>query len=190
MLECIRIAHTSLGICEALLRLTQDETNAQVEQYVSRDRKARSVEDLNQLRTFALAVVNLTKTIRVTQTGEDRSYFERFAADAHLDQMQQSIVDAVEVLFNVQTAAAETHQARREQILNGVVIALASLTLISVSVDAYNFVREDQSLIADRLERTLLLGEFVLALALLFLVPWLVSMGRRRRIRRRRRGSS
>lgn len=190
MLECIRIAHTSLGICEALLRLTKDETNAQVEQYVSRDREARSVEDLNQLRTFALAVVNLTKMIRVTQTAEDRSYFERFAADAHLDQMQQSIVDAVEVLFNVQTAAAETRQARREQILNVVVIALASLTLISVSVDAYNFVREDQPLIADRLERTLLLGELVLALALLFLVPWLLSVGRRRRFRRRRRGSS
>jgi hypothetical protein len=29
--------------------------------------------------------------VRVTQIAEDRSYFERFAADAHLDQMQQSI---------------------------------------------------------------------------------------------------
>jgi hypothetical protein len=184
MLECIRIAHTSLGICEALLGLTRDETNAQVERYVSKDRPVRTAEDLNQLRTFALAVVNLTRTIRVTQTAEDRSYFERFAADAHLDQMQQSIVDAVEVLFNVQSAAAEASQAKRELTLNVVVTALASLTLISVSVDAYNFIREDQSLITDRVQRALILGQFVLAMVLLFLILWLMSM-RNRRARRR-----
>ena len=153
------------GISEALLRLTQDETNAQAEQYVAKDRRARSAEDLNQLRTFA----------RVAQTAEDLSGFERFAADAHLDQMQQSIVDAVEVLFNVQTAAAETRQARREQILNVVAIALASLTLVSVSVDAYNFVREDQ---------TPDCGPHRAHPALLFLIPWLVSLGRRRRSHR------
>ena len=183
MLECIRIAHISLGICEALLGLTRDETKAQVEQYVSKERAVRTAEDLNQLRTFALAVVNLTRMTRVTQTAEDRSYFERFAADAHLDQMQQSIVDAVEVLFNVQSAAAEASQAKRELTLNAVVTALASLTLISVSVDAYNFIREDQSLITDRLQRALILGQFVLALVLLLLIFWLISM-RNRRARR------
>jgi hypothetical protein len=190
MLECVRIAHTSLGICEALLRLTQDETNAQVERYVSKDRAVRSAEDLNQLRTFVLAVINLTKMIRVTQTVEDRSYFERFSADAHLDQMQQSIVDAVEVLFNVQSAVAEASQAKRELVLNVVVTALASLTLISVSVDAYNFIREDQSLIADRIQRALILAQFVFALALLFLISWLLGRRRGRRARRTPRGGS
>ena len=66
MLECIRIAHISLGICEALLGLTRDETKAQVEEYVSKERAVRTAEDLNQLRTFALAVVNLTRMTRVT----------------------------------------------------------------------------------------------------------------------------
>jgi hypothetical protein len=184
MLKCIRIAHISLGICEALLGLTRDETKGPSRAYVSKERAVRTAEDLNQLRTFALAVVNLTRMTRATQTAEDRSYFERFAADPHLDQMQPSIVDAVEVLFNVQSAAAEASQAERELTLNAVVTALASLTLISVSVDAYNFIREDQSLITDRLQRALILGQFVLALVLLVLIFWLISM-RNRRARRR-----
>jgi protein-S-isoprenylcysteine O-methyltransferase Ste14 len=78
-------------------------------------------------------------------------------------------------LFNVQSAAAEASQAKRELTLNAVVTALASLTLISVSVDADNFIREDQSLITDRLQRALILGQFVLALVLLVFIFWLIS---------------
>jgi hypothetical protein len=181
MLECIRIAHTSLGICDALLSLTQGETNAQVLSYASAKQSGRSAEELNQLRTFALAVVNLTRVIRVTQTAEDRKYFDSFAGDAHLDRMQQSIIDTVEVLFNVQNAAAEVAQARRESRLNSVVIVIASLTLVSVSVDAYNFVREDQTLIADVIQRALALGQFVLGLCLLVAVVLLIGARRERR---------
>jgi hypothetical protein len=52
--------------------------------------------------------------------------------------------------------------------LNGVAIALASLTLVSVSVDAYNFIREDQALISDRVQRAITLGEFVVSLCYSF----------------------
>lgn len=188
ILECIRIAHTSLGICEALLRLSQDEMNAQVEWYVSKERALRAPEDLNQLRTFALAVVNLTKMGHVTQASEDRAYFERFAADAHLDQIQQSITDSVEVLFNVQTAETQSVQAKRAWILNIAVVALASLTLISVTVDAYNFIRGEGTLIEERVQRVLLLGQLVLALTVLVLAFWITTSPRNRRRRQARPG--
>ena len=120
IMECIRIAHISVGICEAFLKLFQDEINTQVEWYVSRQYAGRGPEQLNQLRTLALAVVNLTKFGRVTQSGEDQEYFQHFAQDSSLDQTQQLLADSVYVLYNVQDAEAQTEQLKRDTLLNTV----------------------------------------------------------------------
>jgi hypothetical protein len=85
-------------------------------------------------------------------------------------------------LYNVQDAEAQFEQTRRDNVLNGIVVILASLTLVSVTADAYSFIRDQDPLIQARIERVQLLLEFLLGLALLTtLVVWLVRPRRRRR---------
>ena len=133
---------------------------------------------------MALAVVNLTKFGRVTQSGEDQEYFQHFAQDSSLDQTQQLLADSVYVLYNVQDAEAQTEQLKRDTLLNTVVVLLASLTLISVTVDSYNFIRQEEPLIEPRLQRVLFLLELVVAIAL-FATAIIVIFLRRRKRRRR-----
>jgi hypothetical protein len=180
--ECIRIAHVGLGTCEAFQRLFQDEINTQVESLLKKRHAGRDSRDLNRLRTLALAVVNLTDFRRITQADEDQKYFQQFAADAGLDRTQQLITNAVDVLYNVQDAEAQDERARRESLLNGIVVLLASLTLVSVTVDAYNFIEMDEPLIDERLQRVRLLSEFVLALTLVVVIlVWMLIRPRRGR---------
>ena len=182
--ECIRIAHVALGTCEAFHRLFQDEINTQVESLLRKRHAGRNSQDLNKLRTLALAVVNLTNFGQITQADEDQKYFQRFAVDAGLDRTQQLLTAAVEVLYNVQDAEAQDERARRESLLNGIVVLLASLTLVSVTVDAYNFIEMDQPLIGERLQRVRLLIEFVLALTLVVVILlWMLIRPRRGRRR-------
>ena len=181
--EGIRIAHVCTGACEALLGLFQAELNEQVGYYVTRERGGRGPEDLNKLRTIALATVNITNFARVAQAEEDRKYFQLFSGDAQLEQTRDLLRGSVEVLYNVQEAAAQFDLSRRENFLNFLVIVLTSLTIVSVGADAYNFVRDQEALIDSRMLRLQLLIEFVLALAVLVTVMlwFLVRTPRRRR---------
>ncbi len=63
-------------------------------------------------------------------------------------------------------------------------VLLASLTLISVTVDSYNFIRQEEPLIEPRLQRVLFLLELVVAIAL-FATAIIVIFLRRRKRRRR-----
>jgi len=153
----------------------EDEISKQVESLIVGTRGGRGAEALNKLRALALAVVSLTNLNRVTQSAEDRGYFDKFTADAGLASIQQRLTNSVEVLFSVQDAKAQHDQIQRESVLNGVVVLLASLTLVSVSVDAYSFLGGGNPLINDQVRRLQLLIEFVLGLAILVtLFIWFV----------------
>jgi hypothetical protein len=185
MLACVEIAHVFLGTCEAYTRLFQDEIQHQVGGYVDQASGGRDPEELNRLRTLALAVVNLTQFTLVAQAEEDRAYFARFAALSNIEMHHKLIQDAGEMLHNVQVAERQHQETRRQNLLNSIVLLLTSLTLVSVTVDAYNFVREEQPLIADRIARAEALAEFVLAIALLIGVVFYLGRPRRRKRRRR-----
>ena len=58
-------------------------------------------------------------------------------------------------------------QARRERGLSYILAGLTTFTVVSVAADAYNFVRENEPIIDDRVQRLELLIEFLLALGLL-----------------------
>lgn len=173
--ECFRIAHVAVAASEAFLLMCEDEIAKQVESLIVGARGGRTAEALNKLRALVLAVVSMTNLSRVTQTGEDRSYFERFSAHAALTSIQDRLTNSVEVLFSVQDAKAQHDQSQRESLLNGVVVLLASLTLVSVSVDAYGFLGGETLLIDERVSRVQLLIEFTLGLAVLVtLVLWVI----------------
>lgn len=146
--ECIRIAHVFQGALQAFLRIFDEEINSQVERYVDAKVKLRDLDELNRLRTVALAVVTLTNVERVTEADEDRDYFKRFRESAQLERSQQLLQESVTVLYEVQAAETQEVRARRESSLNAVVVVLAFLTVISVTADAYNFVREEEVLLA------------------------------------------
>lgn len=178
MLVDVKLAHVFLGTCEAYVQLVLDEIKAQTDVYGgTADSAATSGNrgrDLNRLRTMALAVINLTQYYLVTQTSEDQRYFSRFEAAAQIGRKQDLISNATEVLFNVQSAEQQEGMNRRENLLNSVAVTLASLTLVSVVVDSYNFVREQEPLLP-----TLILRMAVLIM-LIMLILTLVLLGRRR----------
>jgi hypothetical protein len=186
ILRCIEIAHVFLGVCEAFTRLFQDEIQRQVGGYVSGTAAGRDPAELNRLRTLALAVVNLTQFDGVTQTGEDRNYFAKFDAVAGIERHHRLIQDACEMLHNVQVAERQHEDTKRQNMLNAIVLLLTSLTVVSVMVDAYNFIREDQPLITHRLLRFELLAEIVLGIGLLIISALFLTRAKRRR---RRKGS-
>jgi hypothetical protein len=190
MLTCIQIAHVFLGTCEAYTRLFQDEIQQQVGGYVDEAVAGRDPEELNRLRTLALAVVNLTQFNLVAQAEEDRAYFTRFAAASNIDMHHKLIQDACEMLHNVQVAERQHQDTKRQNLLNSIVLLLTSLTLVSVTVDAYNFVREEQPLIADRISRAQVLTEFVLALGLLISFVIYLSRPTHKQQRRKPRRTS
>src|SRR5262249_47575750 len=120
----------------------------------------------------------------VAQAEEDRAYFTRFAAASNIDMHHKLIQDACEMLHNVQVAERQHQDTRRQNLLNSIVLLLTSLTLVSVTVDAYNFAREEETLITDRLSRVQVLAEFVLALALL--ISFVIYLSKPKRKQRRR----
>lgn len=144
-------------------------------------RRSRS-EELNRLRTLALAVVNLTSFDRVSPTEEDQAYFRKFERNADITGKQRMIQHATELLYNVQVAATQEQDSRRQWILSIIVGLLTSLTLISVTADAYNFIREDESLIERQIYRVVLVGvEFLLILAILVALLFLTVRSTRQR---------
>jgi hypothetical protein len=120
-----------------------------------------------------LAVVTLTDLRRVTACEEDQAYFRWYAEDAGLQRNQQLIAESVELLYNVQDAEVQREHSTRERILNGILAVLASLTLVSVSADAYNFLSGATSIISRRAERAqLLLGFLAVVMLLAAMVLW------------------
>jgi hypothetical protein len=179
MEACIRVAHVFAGTCEAFVRLFESEMHRQVGGYVQRETAGRGPEELNRLRTLALAVVNLTDFGKVTATEEDRAYFRRFNENADVDRKHNAIQQATEVLYNVQVAEMQNKDARRQWTLSIIVGLLTSLTLISVTGDAYNFVRDDKSLV-DQPYRLALLGiEILLIVGILVGLVRLTTRSRR-----------
>jgi hypothetical protein len=164
---CICIAHVASGACEALLRLCEDEVKRQAESFVTNRRSIRGSRELNRLRILSLAVVTLTDLRRVTACEEDQAYFRWYAEDAGLQRNQQLITESVELLYNVQDAEVQREHSTRERILNGILAVLASLTLVSVSADAYNFLSGATSIISRRTERAQLLFGFLAVVMLL-----------------------
>jgi hypothetical protein len=187
MQACIEIAHTFLGTCEAFYQLFLAEMQAQVAGFASSKAAGRQPEELNRLRTLALAVVSVTNFDLVTPTEEDRRYFRLFDQEAKVGQRQRFIQDACEILYNVQEAEVQGEQAKRDRTLGYILGGLTSLTVISVSVDAYNFVREDQPLVQERLQRVQLLVEFLLLLGVVALLVFFMT---RRRLARGRSSSA
>jgi hypothetical protein len=144
MLYCIQIAHVFLGICEAFERLLLNETFLQADGYVKGVRAGRSPRALNRLRTLALAVVSLTRFDTASAAEEDQEYFRRFESQAHIADRHGRIQQQCEILLNVQAAETQAEEAKREKILNRAVLVLTAFTLVSVLVESYQFVREDE----------------------------------------------
>jgi hypothetical protein len=139
----------------------------------------RGPEELNRLRTLALAVVNVTQFNLVAQADEDRAYFAKFAAASDIDTHHRLIQDACELLHNVQLAQRQHEDARRQKLLNAVLLLLTSLTLVSVTVDGYSFIAGDGQLIPERSGRILALAALVLSLALTVGALLYATSGRR-----------
>jgi uncharacterized membrane protein HdeD (DUF308 family) len=182
MFECIKIAHVFLGTLEAFERLFLDEIRDQVDGYVRGTIGGRDPSELNRLRTLALAVVNLTNFNLVTPTDEDQAYFRHFDQDAHINRRQDLITEACETVYNVQTAEIQEESSERQNLLSAILFVLASLTVVSVSADAYNFVRESGTIIDDMFTRTRLLVEFVMAVAILAMLAVIISRSGKHRV--------
>jgi hypothetical protein len=178
----IRVAHVFLGTCAAFTRLCSSEIREQVGGYVNDTAAGRTPQTLNRLRTLALAVVNLTDFDQVAEAEEDHAYFSRFSGDAGIETKQRTIQQATETLYNVQVAESQRDDARRQWTLSLIVGLLTSLTLISVTADAYNFLRQDEPLIQSQTERGfVLIVEVLLIIAILGAFATLAIRARRRR---------
>ncbi|MFH8416653.1 hypothetical protein [Streptomyces collinus] len=165
MMDCVQIAHVCQGACEAFLSLFLDEIREQVDGYVSEQRRGRNASALNRLRTVALAVANLTNFNLITQAAEDREYFRKFGSDALIAETQQMLRDACETLYSAQEAEVQKELSGRQNVLNSIVLLLASFALISTTVDSYDFIRDEEALIAQQAHRVRFLAELVIALA-------------------------
>lgn len=171
MLECIKIAHSFLGTCEAFEKLFSNEIFSQVSNYVQEAGKVRSSRDLNRLRTLALAIVSLTDFTRVTPSDEDQKYFSYFEQHAHINQLQQTILKRCDVLFNVQQAETEAEEKDREKRLQDILFLLTGITFVSVLSDSYNFIRQgEKHLIPRLLMRLEVLLSIVILIVLILLL--------------------
>lgn len=167
MLMDIQIAHVFLGTCEAFEALFLGEVDHQVEGYLRARGGGRRPEALNRLRNLALAVVSLTDFDLVTETEEDRAYFDKFSEFSRIEGKRKFIERAAEMVYNVSDAEFQAGNQRREKLLNGILLLLTTVTLLSVSTDAYDFIRGSSTLISHRADREYVLIEVVLVLALL-----------------------
>lgn len=179
MLVCVRIAHLFLGTCEALSSLFRLEMDHQVEGYV-KGSQGRSATDLNRLRTLALAVATTTDLTMVTPTDEDQEYFRRFTDHTQLDRLRASIQSSCEILYNVQAAEEKHQQDRRDSRLNSFFAFLTALTLVSVAVDSYAYVRDEDPLLVSREIRSLTLLVLLVGVVGFFATRWGTPTGRRR----------
>jgi hypothetical protein len=185
MLACIRIAQVFYGTCIAFERLFLGEIDQQVDGYLRKEPGGRLPDDLNRLRNLALAVASLTGFSNVTQSAEDQEYFRSWEADTDIQKKRDFIREAADILYNVADAETQANRSRREITLNLILLLLTTVTLLSVSADAYDFIRDQDALIGDRGERARVLVQFLLGL---LLVAALVVFVLSRPERGRRRG--
>lgn len=125
------------------------EVISQDERYVDADVKFRDLDQPNRLHTVALAVVTLTDYERVTEADEDRDYFKKFWECAQLERNEQLLQE----WWRCSTECRRTRRrkfARRERSLNATVVAMAFLTVISMTADACSSVRDEEVLLAPR----------------------------------------
>jgi hypothetical protein len=186
MLACIKIAHVFYGTCIAFERLFLGEIDEQVDGYLRKEPGGRRPDDLNRLRNLALAVASLTGFSNVTQSAEDQTYFRSWEADTDIQQKRDFIREAADILYNVADAETQANRSRREITLNLILLLLTTVTLLSVSADAYDFIRHEDALIGDRGERARVLVQFLLGLLLVAaLIVFVLSRperGRRGRV--------
>jgi len=166
MLYCIQIAHAYLGTCVAFEDLFFHETLRQAEGYVKGISGGRDPRELNRLRTLALAVVSLTSYAAVTATEEDQSYFDCFEHQAKIEERHQIIQERCEILHNVQVAETQTEEAKRQRLLNGVVLFLTAFTFVGVFAESYTFLEGTGHWLPNLLYRIVVLG------SLLVLIIW------------------
>jgi hypothetical protein len=188
MLACIQIAHVFLGVCEAFEKLFMGEVDEQVEGYLRAHEAGRSADALNRLRNLALAMVSLTDFDLVTETEEDRRYFDEFRKLSRIEGKRQFIERAADMVYNVSEVETQHLSERRQNALNGILLLLTTITLLSVSADAYNFVSGSGSLISRRPDRVQTLIEVILSLCLIgVLGAYFVTVSHPLRVRRRDR---
>jgi hypothetical protein len=171
MLYCIQIAHSYLGTCVAFEDLFFHETLRQADGYVKGIPGGRDPRELNRLRTLALAVVSLTSYAAITATEEDQSYFDCYERHAKIRERHQIIQDRCEILLNVQVAETQSEEAKRQQLLNGVVLFLTAFTFLSVFADSYTFLQEGEHWLPHLLHRVVVLGS---VLVLLVWATWAI----------------
>jgi hypothetical protein len=188
MLACIQIGHVFLGVCEAFEQLFMGEVDEQVDGYLRAHEAGRSADALNRLRNLALAMVSLTDFDLVTEADEDRRFFDEFRKVSRIDGKRQFIERAADMVYNVSEVETQHSSERRQNALNGILLLLTTITLLSVSADAYNFVSGSGSLIAHRPERFRTLIEVILSLGLIgALGVYFVTVSHPMRVRRRKR---
>ncbi len=176
LLAGIQVAQTFHATCLSFSALFTDEIRKQVGGYVADRHGGRPPQQLNQLRTLALAIVSFTNVRAVTATEEDLAYFARYEAHADLTGLQQQIQESCEVVYNVQVAEIAAQESERQDLLNLVVLLLTSLTIISVSVDAISFMREQEPLLQASAGRVWLLifelAAIIVILLMLYRSRW------------------
>lgn len=161
MLQCIQIAHTFYGTCEAFQNLFLHETLRQTEGYIKGQPLGRDPKELNRLRTLALAVVSLTSYTSVAIAEEDQNYFAAFERLAKIGEQHRLIQERCEILHNVQVAETQSDEARRQNLLNRVVLFLTGFTFLSVFGDSYGFLEKEDKWLPLLIHRTVVLGSVV-----------------------------
>ena len=193
ILADIEVTHVFAGVCNAYSTFVLDAIRRQVDAYSGATPERADPQRLNRLRAMSLAVVNLTRYDLISVTQEDRKYFAAFEAEEKLKDKHAQITGGVDVLYNVQAADEQDETGRRSELLNMVLLALTSMTLISVLVDSYNFVGADKPLVSELVLRAVLLLLLLLFLGVVLfrLIRNLKSGSRapRRSRRARSRGS-
>ncbi len=139
ILADIEVTHVFAGVCNAYSTLVLDAIRKQVDAYSEGLAYRADPQKLNRLRATSLAVVNLTRYDLISVTEEDQKYFDAFEAEEKLQEKHTQITDGVDVLYNVQAADEQDAARRRSDLINVVLLALTSLTLVSVLADSYNF---------------------------------------------------
>jgi hypothetical protein len=164
ILADIEVTHVFAGVCNAYSTFVLEAIRKQVDAYSGAKPDHADPQRLNRLRALSLAVVNLTRYDLVSVTEEDQQYFDAFEADEKLKEKHEQITGGVDVLYSVQAADEQDALRRRSDLLNVVILALTSMTLISVLADSYNFVGGTEPLL-----RELVLRAVTLVLLLLLL---------------------
>lgn len=164
ILADIEVTHVFAGVCNAYSALVLDAIRKQVDAYSEGASHHANPQKLNRLRAMSLAVVNLTRYDLVSMTDEDQRYFATFEAEEKLTERHAQITDGVDVLYNVQSADEQDAARRRSDLVNVVLLALTSLTLVSVLADSYNFLEGQEQLLATRVLRAVVLALLLLTL--------------------------